>query len=450
MILFREKYPRWWFDWNLKLQRFGNRVHAYSALLNDTYPSTDEEQCGPPRLPYPDAKRELNRWLPLVKWFLAIPHYVVLFFLGIARVLLTIAAWFAILFTGRYPRGHLRLHRRRIPVGQPRVGLRLHAGHRSLPAVPPGPLGDQAGACRASAARPGPVGSGSAAPVRSPRVSWRAVRRGVQVLAGVVVAAWLAAAPAAHAVDVTIRRTAHGIPHVYAHDFTSLTYGYAYAFAQDNLCQIADSYVTVGAQRSRFFGPDELVALRGQRGDGQQPQLRLLLPAHQRHEGHREAPGAAAAARARCPRSRTVSAATSPATTPTCATPAWTSSPTRRAAASRGCARSTRWTSTGASTSWPRWPARASRSTESPERRRWPAARRPPAPPSSPPPSPSSPTSAPTPTASAARRPTTAVGWCSATRTSPGRAPSASTRRSSRSRASSTSRAPRCSAFPSS
>ena len=82
------------------------------------------------------------------------------------------------------------------------------------------------------------------------------MRRGAQVLAGVVVAAWLAAAPAAHAVDVTIRRTAHGIPHVYARDFTSLTYGYAYAFAQDNLCQIADSYVTVGAQRSRFFGPD--------------------------------------------------------------------------------------------------------------------------------------------------------------------------------------------------
>jgi hypothetical protein len=105
MILFREKYPRWWFDWNLQLQRFFNRVHTYLALLSDTYPSTDEEQYVHLDYPYPDAKNELNRWLPLVKWFLAIPHYIVLFFLGIAAFFLTIAAWFAILFTGRYPRG---------------------------------------------------------------------------------------------------------------------------------------------------------------------------------------------------------------------------------------------------------------------------------------------------------------------------------------------------------
>jgi hypothetical protein len=105
MILFREKYPRWWFDWNLQLQRFFNRVHTYFALLSDTYPSTDEEQYVHLDYPYPDAKNELNRWLPLVKWFLAIPHYIVLFFLGIAAFFLTIAAWFAILFTGRYPRG---------------------------------------------------------------------------------------------------------------------------------------------------------------------------------------------------------------------------------------------------------------------------------------------------------------------------------------------------------
>jgi Domain of unknown function (DUF4389) len=105
MILFREKYPRWWFDWNLQLQRFFNRVHTYFTLLSDTYPSTDEEQWVHLDYPYPDAKTELNRWLPLVKWFLAIPHYVVLFFLGIAAFFLTVAAWFAILFTGRYPRG---------------------------------------------------------------------------------------------------------------------------------------------------------------------------------------------------------------------------------------------------------------------------------------------------------------------------------------------------------
>ena len=105
MILFRQKYPRWWFDWNLELQRFGNRATAYLALLDDHYPSTDEHQSVHLDYPYPDAQRELNRWLPLVKWFLAIPHYVVLFFLEIAALVVVIVAWFAILFTGRYPRG---------------------------------------------------------------------------------------------------------------------------------------------------------------------------------------------------------------------------------------------------------------------------------------------------------------------------------------------------------
>lgn len=105
MILFRQKYPRWWFDWNLELQRFGNRVGAYLALMDDRYPATDEHQSVHLDYPYPDAGRDLNRWLPLVKWFLAIPHYVVLTFLWIAAVVVVIVACFAILFTGRYPRG---------------------------------------------------------------------------------------------------------------------------------------------------------------------------------------------------------------------------------------------------------------------------------------------------------------------------------------------------------
>ena len=105
MILFRQKYPRWWFDWNLELQRFSNRVGAYIALMDDRYPSTDDHQSVHLDYSYPDAQRELNRWLPLVKWFLAIPHYIVLVFLDIAAVVLVIVAWFAILFTGRYPRG---------------------------------------------------------------------------------------------------------------------------------------------------------------------------------------------------------------------------------------------------------------------------------------------------------------------------------------------------------
>jgi Domain of unknown function (DUF4389) len=105
MILFREKYPRWWYDWNLELLRFTNRVGTYVALMSDRYPSTDERQWVHLDLPYPEVRRDLNRWLPLVKWFLAIPHYIVLFFLYIAMVIVVIGAWFAILFTGRYPRG---------------------------------------------------------------------------------------------------------------------------------------------------------------------------------------------------------------------------------------------------------------------------------------------------------------------------------------------------------
>jgi hypothetical protein len=105
MILFRQKYPRWWFDWNLELLRFSNRVGVYLALMDDRYPATDEQQAVQLDYPYPDAQRELNRWLPLVKWLLAIPHYFVLFFLYIAAVVVVIVAWFAILFTGHYPRG---------------------------------------------------------------------------------------------------------------------------------------------------------------------------------------------------------------------------------------------------------------------------------------------------------------------------------------------------------
>jgi Domain of unknown function (DUF4389) len=105
MILFRQKYPRWWFDWNLELQRFTNRVGAYIALMNDGYPSTTDHQSVHLHYDYPDVVSDLNRWLPLVKWFLAIPHYVVLFFLDLAAVVAVIVTWFAILFTGRYPKG---------------------------------------------------------------------------------------------------------------------------------------------------------------------------------------------------------------------------------------------------------------------------------------------------------------------------------------------------------
>jgi hypothetical protein len=104
MIVFRQKYPRWWFDFNLELARFSTRVCAYLALMSDTYPSTDEEQSVRLDIDYPNVEQNLNRWLPLVKWFLAIPHYIVLILLWIAAVAAVIVAWFAVLFTGRYPR----------------------------------------------------------------------------------------------------------------------------------------------------------------------------------------------------------------------------------------------------------------------------------------------------------------------------------------------------------
>ena len=122
MILFRKKYPKWWFDWNLAFTRFGNRVGAYLLLMRDEYPSTDEKQAVHLNLIYPNAQTDLSRGMPLVKWFLAIPHYFVLFFLGIASIVVWIIVWFAILFTGRYPRSLFDFM-----VGVQRWGLRVSA-----------------------------------------------------------------------------------------------------------------------------------------------------------------------------------------------------------------------------------------------------------------------------------------------------------------------------------
>ncbi|MEP7115309.1 MAG: DUF4389 domain-containing protein [Ilumatobacteraceae bacterium] len=105
MILFRKRYPRWWFDFALELARFGTRVAAYIALLTDKYPSTVEEQTVHLQIDYPDVERDLNRWLPLVKWLLAIPHFLILIVLSVAAFFAIVIAWVAILFTGRYPRG---------------------------------------------------------------------------------------------------------------------------------------------------------------------------------------------------------------------------------------------------------------------------------------------------------------------------------------------------------
>jgi hypothetical protein len=121
MLLFRRKYPGWWFDWNLELTRFTTRISAYLLLLDDRYPSTDDHQSVHLDLERPDGKA-LSRWLPLVKWLLAFPHYIVLFALAIGAFFVVIYAWFAILFTGRYPRWAFDYN-----VGVMRWGLRVEA-----------------------------------------------------------------------------------------------------------------------------------------------------------------------------------------------------------------------------------------------------------------------------------------------------------------------------------
>jgi hypothetical protein len=122
MILFRKKYPRWWFDFNLELRRLSARLNAYTSYLRDEYPSTDEEQAVHLEIAYPDAAGQLNRFMPLIKWLLAIPHYVILIILWICTFVVTLIAWFAILIVGRYPRGLFEF-----VVGVARWGERVNA-----------------------------------------------------------------------------------------------------------------------------------------------------------------------------------------------------------------------------------------------------------------------------------------------------------------------------------
>ncbi len=122
MIVFRQRYPRWWFDFSRQLVRFEARVLAYLVLLTDRFPSTVDEQSVHLEIDYPDAERDLNRWLPLVKWLLAIPHYIVLAVLAVIAIFVVVIAWFAILFTGRYPQALFDY-----VVGVGRWGLRVQA-----------------------------------------------------------------------------------------------------------------------------------------------------------------------------------------------------------------------------------------------------------------------------------------------------------------------------------
>jgi hypothetical protein len=122
MIIFRQRYPRWWFDFSREMVRFGARVAAYFLLLTDQYPSTVEEQSVHLEIDYPDVEQDLNRFMPIIKWLLAIPHYIVLAFLGIGVFFAAIFAWFAVVLTGRYPRELFDFI-----VGVGRWGLRVDA-----------------------------------------------------------------------------------------------------------------------------------------------------------------------------------------------------------------------------------------------------------------------------------------------------------------------------------
>jgi hypothetical protein len=122
MIIVRQRYPRWWFDFSRELTRFGYRVGAYLVLLTSQYPSTVEEQAVHLDIDYPDVTHDLNRWMPLVKWLLVIPHYIVLAFLAIGAFFAVVIAWFAILVTGHYPRSLFDF-----VVGVGRWGLRVNA-----------------------------------------------------------------------------------------------------------------------------------------------------------------------------------------------------------------------------------------------------------------------------------------------------------------------------------
>ena len=146
MILFRQKYPRWWFDWNLELTRFENRVGAYLALLDDRYPSTDDHQSVVLDFPYPDARNELNRWLPLVKWFLAIPHFIVLAVPLAGGVLRDRLRVVRDPLHGAVPARPVRLRRRRRSLDEPRRGVRVPPRHGPVPAVSAQSLTDDAGA----------------------------------------------------------------------------------------------------------------------------------------------------------------------------------------------------------------------------------------------------------------------------------------------------------------
>jgi len=137
MIVFRERYPRWWFDFARELARFAARVWAYAFLLTDQYPSTEDEQSVHVEIDYPDVEQDLNRWLPLVKWLLAIPHYIALLVLAIGAIFALDHRLVRDPLHRTLSTGTLRLRGGGLQMGPSSRGVRALAGHRPIPAVQP-------------------------------------------------------------------------------------------------------------------------------------------------------------------------------------------------------------------------------------------------------------------------------------------------------------------------
>jgi len=102
-LVFRGIYPSYALAFNHALISLETRVNAYALLLTDDYPSIEENDIVKITLPEVGEGSQLNRYLPLIKWFLAIPLYVMAIIYLVYGLFLTLFAWLSILFSGKYP-----------------------------------------------------------------------------------------------------------------------------------------------------------------------------------------------------------------------------------------------------------------------------------------------------------------------------------------------------------
>lgn len=127
-VVFTQRIPRPLFDAIAMTHRYGWRVTSYALFLREAYPPFDfqpnaaDDGVDPHTLVSLTYPEQMSRWLPLVKWLLAVPHYLALFVLGIAEIVVVIAAFFAVLVTGGYPQGL-----REFLVGVHRYDVRVRA-----------------------------------------------------------------------------------------------------------------------------------------------------------------------------------------------------------------------------------------------------------------------------------------------------------------------------------